>query len=521
LIFEPPPGENQAINAEFGGRADAEGHFALPIRRRDGNRGAKLDTTQAQLVLRRAVLTIDGGSEVPRRRLELSGSQLPSPFDFGELVLERGATLHFVAVDSNDAPVLGAVGRLDGERSEPTDEFGRATIFYAPGVGRPLSVQLAGYTDGRAEVPAKVDDALRVQLQRSTRLSVTVRDPAGAPASGLTVELRVQTPAGDNGRNNRSNRPRDQRSDEQGRVEFSNVPPELPLRVIVRDAVSTSVAEQQLTLQIDEWREIELSIPHALLAFSGVVRDELGLALAEASVEFLQGSRNRPQSVGRRSDGDGMFEFSGLSQASGMLRVRKTGFAPLTVPDFQIPADGTLVVLRLDRGLRLVLSVVDERGRPIRADSLRLEMPGERAVQGRRSDDAWQFSNLPRTSMSGVASVGNREFRQAIEPLNGDQEFRVPAQGGLELTLRLQPASQFLPLRLNLRARDDRRVLVTKTLTQDALQTALVEPLLPGEYTLNVVQFVRDGQRADWVVLGSTQRIKIPADGNLRLEVAR
>jgi hypothetical protein len=251
------------------------------------------------------------------------------------------------------------------------------------------------------------------------------------------------------------------------------------------------------------------------------VRDELGLALAEASVEFLQGSRNRPQSVGRRSDGDGMFEFSGLSQASGMLRVRKTGFAPLTVPDFQIPADGTLVVLRLDRGLRLVLSVVDERGRPIRADSLRLEMPGERAVQGRRSDDAWQFSNLPRTSMSGVASVGNREFRQAIEPLNGDQEFRVPAQGGLELTLRLQPASQFLPLRLNLRARDDRRVLVTKTLTQDALQTALVEPLLPGEYTLNVVQFVRDGQRADWVVLGSTQRIKIPADGNLRLEVAR
>ena len=522
LIFMPPLDQEESPTAAFDGRTYEDGTFSLPIQRRDNFTSAGWNIPGSRLVLRSATLTIDGGDEVPRRRLEIGGAQVPSPFDFGELVLERGATLHFVAVDSAGAPLAGAVGRLDGERSERTDEHGRATIAYAPGVGRPLTVQLDGYRDGRVDIPAEVSDALSVKLERTTRLSVLVRGPDGGASSGLNVEVRLQAANAQGGGRGRGGRPRNARTDEEGKAEFSDLPAASPLRVIVRDAMGAIVAEQQVTLEESEWRALELRIPLALLAFSGVVRDEQGLPLAEARVEFQQGPQGRQPSVSENSDADGRFEFSGLSQPTGMLRVRKTGFAPLTVPDFQIPPQGTLVDLRLERGLRISLRIVDERGTPVRGDNLRLELAGERAFQGRRDGESqWSFSNLPRVGLVAIANVGSREYRQEIEPLNGDQDFRVPVHGGLEIELRLGPELMQKPVRLTLRARDDRRVILTQGLAKEPLQTRRFVPLLPGDYQLSVVELVNKGNGNEWSNLGAVQRVKIEPGETLRLEVER
>jgi len=522
LVFVPPPDHEEAPTAAFDGRTREDGRFAIPIQRRENFNLIDWNSPGTRLVLRSATLTIDGGDEVPRRRLEISGSQLPSPFDFGELVLERGATLHFVAVDSAGAPLTGAIGRLDGERSERTDEHGRATIAYAPGVGRPLVVQLDGYRDGRAEIPAEVSDALSVKLERTTRLSVLVKDPAGAPASGLNVNVRFQAPNAEGGNNRRGGRPRDARTDEEGKAEFSDLPAGVLLRVGVRDAMGAIVAEQQLTLEESQWRSLELSMPQALLAFAGVVRDEQGLPLAEARVEFQQGAQGRQQSVSENSDADGSFAFAGLSQPAGTLRVRKIGFAPLTVSDFQIPPRGTPVELRLERGLRIVLRIVDERGTLVRGDNLRLELAGERAFTGRRDGNSeWSFSNLPRVSLVAIANVGSREYRQEIEPLNGDQDFRVPVHGGLEVELRLAPELTQKPLRLTLRARDDRRVVLTQGLAKEPLQTRRFVPLLPGDYQLNLVELVNKGNGNEWSNVGAVQRLKIQPGETLRLELER
>ena len=206
----------------------------------------------------------------------------------------------------------------------------------------------------------------------------------------------------------------------------------------------------------------------------------------------------------------------------GTLRVRKTGFAPLSLTQFQIPALGVIADIRLERGLRVTLRVVDSRGAPVRGENLRLEMPGERPFQGRRTgDNEWDFSNLPHVTMTAIGSVGSREYRHEMEPLNGNQDFLVPVQGGLEVSLRLQPALLQTTIRISLRARDDRRVAPAQSLTGETLQTKTFAPLLPGDYQLVVMQMSAEGGRGNWTPLGAAQQVTIREGAILRLEIER
>ncbi|HUR27854.1 MAG TPA: carboxypeptidase-like regulatory domain-containing protein [Planctomycetota bacterium] len=520
LEFEPRAGEDEGATATVDGQAGSDGSFALPIHRRSGFDPKDPVTGNVWPSLRNVTMTLDGGEDVPRRRLELSGSQLPERFDFGELVLERGATLKFLACDAQGRPLAKAVGRLDGERSEPTDENGRSSIVYAPGTGRPLTVALDGYRDARVSLPGEMPETLNVTLERTNRLTVNVHEPDGAAAGGLLVQ--VSNPRQGGGRNNRR-RTNDQRTNDDGRAVFSDLAPATQLTVNVRDAMGASVAERAVTIAADEWSSIDLTISRALLAFSGIVRDEQGLALAEANVEFSDTQNQGRGSVSARSDADGRFRFSGLGNATGLLRVRKTGFAPLTLPEFQIPPPGVIADLRLERGLRLALRVVDKHGAPVRGDNLRLESPGERPFQGRRAGDSeWEFANLPRQAVTAIGMVGNREYRQEVEPLNGNQDFVVPVQGGLEVTVRLDPSLLQSSLRLTLRAREDRRIAPSQPLLQETLQVRTFAPVLPGTYQLIVMQLVQDEQRgANWVNVGEQQRITIAEGANQRIEIAR
>lgn len=518
LTFEQAIGDEEAISANFNGRTDKDGRFALPIQRNDSNGPGDPRQRSPWPQLRAATLSIDGGENIPRRRLELSGAQLPENFDFGELVLERGGTLQFIVVDALAKPLAGAVGRLDGERSEPTDENGHSSIAYAPGVNRPLSVSLDGYRDGRVDVPKEVSDALNVVLTRTNRLTVVVTGPDEVPIVDVAVQVSGQVPQNRRGRG----RANEQRTDGQGKTTFSDLPVGTPTRVSVRDAIGGVVADQSITLGAEEWRTLPIQVAHALLAFSGVVRDEAGLALAEASIEFGVSQGRNNNNVSTRSDADGRFSFSGLNNPVGTLRVRKSGFAPVTIVDFQIPPPGVIADIRMERGLRLTLRVVDERGAPVRGENLRLELAGERPFQGRRStDNEWDFSNLPRESMKAIGVVGAREYRQDIEPLNGNQDFRVPVQGGLEVGLRLDPALLQAPLRIVLRARDDRRIGLTQNLEPVAFQTRKYEPVLPGEYQLNVSQFQQTDQRGEWVNIGATQKITIAPGASQHIELER
>jgi hypothetical protein len=313
----------------------------------------------------------------------------------------------------------------------------------------------------------------------------------------------------------------EQRTDAKGQVVFSDLMPATTLSVTVRDAMGASVADRTTTLAADEWGTMELTISRPLLSFTGVVRDELGLALAEAGIEFTDTQSANRANVSARSDAEGHFEFSGLSNPVGLLRVRKTGFAPLSLPEFQIPPVGVIADIRLERGLRLTLRIVDTRGAPVRGD-LRLELQGERPFQGRRaSDNEWDFSNLPRYSMVAVGNVGGREYRQDLEPLNGNQDFLVPIQGGLEVTLRLDPALLQAKLRMSLRARDDRRVQPSQECLGETLQTRTFAPMKPGDYQLVLMQLVRDGERVSWVNVGAVQRVTITEGPNTRVELSR
>jgi hypothetical protein len=194
----------------------------------------------------------------------------------------------------------------------------------------------------------------------------------------------------------------------------------------------------------------------------------------------------------------------------------------VTLSEFRIPPPGIVADIRMERGLRLSLRVVDERGTPIRADRLWLEAAGERPFQGRRSDDnGWDFSNLPRAELLAVAVVNSRDYRRAIDTLNGDQDLRIPVQGALEVTLRLDPALLGSNMRLMLRARDNQRVVHSSKVEPTPYQTCKFELLLPGEYTLALSQYVQDGQRGQWANVGQAQRVTIAPGGAQRLEFVR
>lgn len=518
--FESAAGAAESCTANFDGRTKSDGSFALPIHPRSGFDSKEMAKGSPWPALKSATLTLDGGEGIPRRRLDFSGAQLPESFDFGELVLARGSTLQFVTDDAQAQPVAGAVGRLDGERSEPTDETGHSSILYAPGTSRPLTVSLNGYRDAKLDVPKEVSDALRVVLTRTNCLTVIVHNPDDQPAVGIQVVVAGQRQGGQRG--NGRNRANVQRTDAKGAACFSDITPAVPFTVTVRDAMSASVAERTVTLAADEWSTLEIPIPNALLSFSGVVRDEQGLALAEAGVDFTDMQGGNRASTSAHSDADGHFEFSGLSNPVGILRVRKSGFAPLSLPDFQIPPPGVLADIRLERGLRLSLHVVDPRGAPVYAENLRLELAGERPFQGRRtSDSEWEFTNLPHVGVTAIGTVGSHEYRHEVEPLNGNQEFLVPAQGGLEVTLRLNTSVLHSTVRIWVRSRDDRRVTPNQTMTAETLQTRTFAPLLPGEYLLSVSQFVPDDQHGNWITLGAVQHVTIAEGVNQRLGIER
>ncbi len=522
LTFAATGDDEEEPSADFTGRAGADGRFSLPIRRRNGFDGDGHADRGRWPELLGASLTIDGGSDVPRRRLELGPGAVAEGFDFGELVLERGLTLSFLVLDAENRPLPGAIGRLDGERSDPTDASGSSTVSYAPGVRKPLSVSLDGYRDGRAELPAEPAEVLTVVLSRTNRLTLTVVGPDAAPVIDVKVELTAQTPAGQPQSRRGNNRTREQRTNEKGRATFSDMPPAVPLIIVVRDAMGVSVSTQKAALEAEEWRELNIEIPKPLMAFSGIVRDEVGLALAEVNVEFADvGNANRAN-VSTRSDADGRFSFSGLGNSVGTLRLRKSGFAPVTLSEFHIPQPGIVADIRMERGLRLSLRVVDERGTPIRADRLWLEAAGERPFQGQRRDDnAWDFGNLPRAELLAVVTVNRREYRRAIDTLNGDQDVHIPEQGALEVTLRLEPSLLESNMQLLLRARDNQRLTLSNKVESTPYQTCKFELLLPGEYTLTLSKYVQTGQGGQWTNVGQPQRITIAPGGAQQLEFAR
>lgn len=529
LAFESRGGEDENSSASFDGRTDDDGRFELPVRPRSNFDVEDLLQPGFWPPLSRANLTLDAGDGYPRRRLDLGPGQFPERgaplrFDFGEIVLERGATLAFLVLDGASQPLAGAVGRLDGERSEPTDERGLSSIAYAPGIGRPLSVSLGGYRDGRADLPAESQDPaepLRVVLQRTTRLSVSVRSPDGSPVVDVPVQLSAQQPGGQRP-NRRGNRANEQRTDGEGRAVFSDFPAEVPLRLLVRDALGGSAADQTVTLAVEEWRAIDVTLARQLLSFQGIVRDEQGLALAEAGVEFVAGGGQGRNSVSTRSDVDGRFSFSGLTGPIGTLRVRKTGFAPVTLTPFELPPPGMVADIRLERGMRLCLRIVDERGAPVRGESLRLELAGERPFQGRRlSENEWEFGSLPREPLVAVGMVGRREYRHEIEPLNGDQDFRVPLQGAVEISVRLVTLAPQASLRLMMRARNDRRVAFTKDLEATTLQSVRFDPVLPGDYAVEVQQYEAEGDGGQWKVRGQAQRVQVAEGVPTRLDLER
>lgn len=520
LTFDPLPGQEESARASIDGRTDDQGRFAIALRRRD--RLPQPLKSSAWPALRQVSLRIDAGAESPRVRLELGEDQVPANLDFGELVLEPGAKLSFMVSDVEGKALAGAVARMDGQRSEPSDAEGRGTLAYVPNQVRPMAVSLEGYRDAFVTLPAEVTDVVRVTMERTNHLTVRVSDPDDSPAVGVRVAVRS-----DSGpvrrTENRRGRDLSRSTDEQGRAEFFDLTANVPLTVSVRDSFGVTLAQQTATLQEQGSVEIQLALPRRLYSFEGIVRDEQGLALADATVELQDPTQGDRSIVDEDTDASGRFRFEGLSSPTGVLRVRKGGFSSLTIVDFTLPPAGVVAELRLERGLRLKLRVVDVHGTLVAADALRLESPPDRPVAGQRGENSeWSFANLPRTTMVAVGIVGKREYRREIEPLAGDQDFQVPAHTTLEVELRLEADTIRDRVQLVLRANDDRRAVFVHNLRRELLQTTAFAPLRPGRYTIYVQRWQPDaGKGGEWVRVGAAQAVQLEDGRNPTLELAR
>lgn len=518
LIFDPLPDQNEGAQASIDGRTDEFGNFAIALRRRD--RMPRPMKLAAWPVLRQASMRIDGGVKLPRVRLELGEDQVPANLDFGELVLEPGANLSFLVTDVDGKALAGAIARMDGQRSEPTDAEGRGTLAYVPSQVRPMAVSLDGYRDASVTLPAEVTDVVLVTMERTNHLIVQVSLPDGLPAAGVRVVLRS-----DRGSvrrtENRRGREVARSTDERGRAEFFDLTAHVPLAVSVSDSFGGKLTQQTATLREQDQVEIQLALPHRLYSFDGIVLDEHGLALADATVELQDPKYGERSIVDEETDASGRFRFEGLSSPSGVLRVRKSGFSPLTILDFTLPPAGVVAEVRLERGLRLKLRLVDVHGALVAGESVRLESPPDRPVPGQRGENSeWSFANLPRTTMQAVAVVGKREYRRDIEPLQGDQDLAVPAQTTLDVNLRLEPDTYQNRLQLVLRANDDRRAAFVQNLRREPFQTVSFSPLLPGRYMLYVQRWQPDDQKGgEWVRVGAVQTVQLQDGHNPALEL--
>lgn len=354
---------------------------------------------------------------------------------------------HFLVVDPNGKPIARAeVCSADYpvRVRALTDNEGRAALR----LEQPRPARVLVSSDGFAELHVHLPDfgargfdaPLRVVLQREPGLIVTVVDPSGEPAAGLSVEVssELELFAASDVSGGHALQSRRVETDSDGRSELLPVLPDVPFTLTLESSHGTALLPPvPLILHAGEQRTLPLSAPYPMLELRVQVRDEEGrpvngaqVHLRElATVDFVE----QHGDVFGSTDETGDCVFEAVCAARAAVRAEKEGFATTSLPDLALDRHSPLVTLTLGPEHTLDVTIADARGvlRDVDRALARFELA---TVEGTRvGPGLYRFRQLPEGQVRVSAALAEQSWEQTFDTSDTHATLVIPALGALEL----------------------------------------------------------------------------------------
>ena len=232
-------------------------------------------------------------------------------------------------------------------------------------------------------------------------------------------------------------------TDRHGRAVISGVRPGILLWVSVLDRFGTPVVEKMHIppLHHEEYRKLEVVMPRAPTAFSGVVLDDAGRPLTDAQVKISfkdPGDVYRSRSsIGQGTDSLGQFTIADIYCENLDILIQCTGFVPFHDGQFKVPTDGSISEFRLQSGRDLLETLEREAGGLVDGTELAVLRDDIHVIADRLGAGEYRLRGLPRENVTITASVFNTSYLQAVGPMERETRITVPALGRVEALITL------------------------------------------------------------------------------------
>lgn len=367
-----------------------------------------------------------------------------------DLVLERGAAIEGVVLDSRDRPVAGASVVWLGPAAAPAPTGGGLGVVPGPVPPIPLDALgseerptlvasgartvsgpdgrfvLDGIPPGVGEVHAEATGLaptrsgalrlgpgervadLRLVLPDGAALEGRVVDGRGFPLGSVLVELRCELEPW----------PRAIVAADDGTFRFEGV---LGVAVLTARPVDLPPARTRIEARSGERLEIELRVPSELHQLAVRVFDPQGFPLADAALELRSAAPTSPFARRGRTAADGTFVFAALPAPPYHLTVDHPDFAPEELDELLATDEELRVVV--PHGGALSGRVVDAwSGAPLEGVELRLE--GTEAEPRRTitaSDGVYRVDRLPYGTYALTATAPGMLPERRIVDLHGPE----------------------------------------------------------------------------------------------------
>lgn len=446
--------------------------------------------------------------------------KIEGPVRAPDLLLEELRTIRFAIQSSDKSPIAGAVVETTkgSTKSTVSDELGISTIENVASTEFEVEVRAAGHAARKVTVPPRVDDVVTVMLDRTNRLIVIVKDPTGGPAKNRYVRLSAEKsplvgktarelegvpPVGgqviETSNFDRKMNARYFASDARGRIEIEGVTPGMTIEVAAIDRLRRVVGRPE-TVRIDEFEEVTVEIvgaaqlPHDV---AGIVRDEVGAAIAEAQVTLHEPLNGIYQML--TADENGRFTLRGVDFESCDVMVHTTDKRSLRIRGCAMPKPGENLELRLKpkRTDRFTIELDDEKGRPVDGE---VSVVFDGGIWGAvKRDDVGRYSlGLEFAEpVEVVAKVGGRTFKVPVAAGETKKKVNVPATGTIRVvwSTELDTARTY---RVILRSNTGDG---PSTIAIDGDTLAKRGITIPGTFEGQVsvaIEAQKDGQSSDW-----------------------
>ncbi len=334
-----PTDDDEAVRIRFSGLSDDEGLFDIEL-------GASVARD----------VTMEFGPGAEAEPLPLSG-----PFegvrDLGDLLVTgaRPVVVHVVDAEGKPVPGARAISETDDVLSPASDEQGRITWPACPVATRRIQVAALGFAPSWA-ILQDDETPIEVRLTKSNRLRVLVTDEKHRPIPDLTTRLEFSRmpflygsegypsslcthlmgfpPLQQAGQNVYDNIRR--KTDEEGRVEWGWLRPDVQVTVTVFDALNRVLAmKESISLGSMETRDLVFELkPNHARAVKLVVKDSDGMPASNVLVK-IRPVRKRAPSFSEPTDARGTIQTPVLLMAAPVaIEVFRYGEAIASIESF-------------------------------------------------------------------------------------------------------------------------------------------------------------------------------------------